>query len=234
MTAKRRAVALLLGAAVTMAGGCNILEQQEAWTPQEADAISIASDGSVTEIVQETLDESYYDVAELESMINAEVSEYNSENGEDSVRIESFSSEGTAVTLELRYASPEDYAEFNNTEFYCGTIINAQLEGYLFDADFYRIKDGAISGGTVDTGTVFEDMSAQAVIVQASLEVHLEEGEVTFISSNAEMISSDTVNANGEQEEEEVLVLPSSAVYGEKETTYEEQKAANRVYILYE
>ncbi|MCD7744843.1 MAG: hypothetical protein LUI13_06150 [Lachnospiraceae bacterium] len=253
MTAKRKAVAAALLAAVTLLGGCGMpddlndlsgqlndlsgqlndwLGGQEAWTPQESDAVSIASDGSVTEMMEDTLDQSYYDVTELESMITSEVAAYNAENGADSIKIESFEHDGTNVSITLWYASCEDYASFNNTEFYCGTMIGAQIEGYLFEADFSRVSEGELTGGTVDYTSVFEDMSAGVVIVQAPMEVHVEEGAVTFISTNAEMISADTVNANGEQEEEEALVLPSSKIY-EEETTYEEEKLANRVYIIY-
>ncbi|MCD7716267.1 MAG: hypothetical protein LUI39_07430 [Lachnospiraceae bacterium] len=239
MTAKKRAAAAGLLAAVTMLGGCSEMEQliggQTAWTPQESDAISIAADGSVTEIVQDTLDESYYDVSELESMINSEITEYNSEHGEDTIRIDSFENEGTAVTLKLWYSSAEDYAEFNNAEFFSGSIIGAQIEGYLFDTSFYQVEDGVADDTALGSSRVFQDMSLQVVIVQAPMEVHVEEGTVIYISTNAEMISSDTVNANGEQEDEgEVLVLPSSKVYEGEEVSYEEEKLANRVYILYD
>lgn len=234
MTAKRRAVAAALLAAVLMLNGCEILEQQMAWTPQESDAISIAADGSVTEIVQETLDQSYYDLTELKTMIDSEVEAYNAENGEDSIKVETFTNDGNVVTLHIWFASADDYAAFNNVEFFCGSIISAQLDGYLFDTSFYRVEDGAVSGNTVSYSTVFEDMSANVLVVQAPMEVHIEDGNVIFISTNAEMISSDTVNANGEQEESEALVLPSSKIYEGEETTWAEQKEANRVYIIYE
>ncbi|MCC8138310.1 MAG: hypothetical protein LIO76_09695 [Clostridiales bacterium] len=239
MTAKRRAAAAALLAAVTLLGGCSeveqLLEGGTAWTPQEADAISIAADGSVTEIVQDTLEESYYDVSELEDMIRSEITAYNAEHGEDSIKEESFTTEGQSVTLKLWYSSAEDYAEFNNVEFYSGSTIGAQVEGYLFDASFYQVEDGAAGGSAVSSSQVFKDMSLQVVIVQAPMEVHVEDGAVAFISTNAEMISADTVNATGEQEEEEdALILPSSKVYEGEETTYEEEKIANRVYILYD
>ncbi len=239
MTAKRKAAAAALLAAVTLLGGCSeveqLLEGETAWTPQEADAISIAADGSVTEIVQDTLEESYYDVDELESMITSEIAEYNSEHGEDTIRTERFENEGTSVTLELWYSSAEDYAEFNNVEFFSGSIIGAQIEGYLFDTTFYQVQDGTASDSAVSSSKVFQDMSVQVVIVQAPMEVHVEDGSVLYISTNAEMISADTVNATGEQDdEEEALVLPSSKVYEGEEATYEEQKLANRVYILYD
>ncbi|MCD7762954.1 MAG: hypothetical protein LUI14_07105 [Lachnospiraceae bacterium] len=239
MTAKRRAAAAGLLAAVTLLGGCSEVEQllggQTAWTPQESDAISIAADGSVTEIIRDTLDESYYDVSELESMINSEITEYNSEHGEDTILIETFENEGTDVTLKLWYSSAEDYAEFNNVEFFSGSIIGAQMAGYLFDTSFYQVENGVADETAVSSSRVFQNMSAQVVIVQAPMEVHVEEGTVIYISTNAEMLSSDTVDANGEQENEgEVLVLPSSKLYEGEEVSYEEEKLANRVYILYD
>lgn len=233
MRAKKKAVAAMFAAAVMLLGGCDIVNQTE-WTPESSDAISIAADGSITEIVQETLDQSYYDVTELESMINTEVAEYNSEHGADSIKVEDFGNEGSTVTLKLWFSSAEDYAEFNNVEFYCGSIINAQLEGYLFDVSFYRVTEGEASGSAVSYTKVFEDMSATVVIVQAPMEVHFEDSDVTFISTNAGMLSADTVDASGEQEETEALVLPSSKVYEGEETTYAEQKEANRVYIICE
>ncbi|MCD7813301.1 MAG: hypothetical protein LUH20_04490 [Lachnospiraceae bacterium] len=233
MRAKKRAAVAVLMAVVMLLGGCDVVDQTE-WTSESSDAISIAEDGSITEIVQETLDQSYYDVTELESMISSEVAEYNSEHGADSIKVEKFDNDGSAVTLKLWFSSAEDYAEFNNVEFYCGSIINAQLEGYLFDGSFYRVTEGEVSGSAVSYTKVFEDMSATVVIVQAPMEVHFEENEVTFISTNAEMLSADTVNASGEQEGTEALVLPSSKVYEGEEATYAEQKEANRVYIICE
>ncbi|MCD7819989.1 MAG: hypothetical protein LUH07_13235, partial [Lachnospiraceae bacterium] len=62
MTAERKTAAAVLCACAVLCGGCGMINKEQAeWTPQESDAISIASDGSVTEIVQETLDQSYYD-----------------------------------------------------------------------------------------------------------------------------------------------------------------------------
>jgi len=234
VTAKKRAALAVICAGAMLSGGCSTLNLGgTAWTPQESEAISVASDGSVTEIVQETLDQSYYDLTELEEMINSEVDEYNAENGEDSVEVRSFSNDGSTVTLKLWYSSTEDYAAFNNIEFFSGSIISAQLEGYLFDVSFYRVTDGEISGSEVSYSTVFEDMSAEVVIVQAPMEVHVEGQDVTFISTNAEMISADTVYASGETDEQEALVLPSSKVYEGEEESYAEQKIANRVYIIY-
>ena len=219
-------------AGVLLLGGCG--RGRGGWTPGEPTAISIAEDGTVTEIVQETFDASYYNADELQSMITSEVSQYNTENGEGSVEMEEFSAEDGTVSLQMKYASASDYAEFNNTEFYYGSMIDAQLEGYLFDVGFKQVRNGTVHGSEVTGSEVIKNMADQVLVVRAPLEIKVP-GNVTFTSSNAEVLSADVVNATGEQEEEEDagLVLPSSAVYRE-ESTYTEKTEANRVYIIFE
>ena len=135
----------------------------------------------------------------------------------------------------MKYASAEDYEEFNNTEFYYGSMINAQLEGYLFDVNYKRVKDGVVEGSSVSGSEVIKEMAQQVLIVRAPLEVHVP-GNVLYTSTNAEVLSSDVVNATGEQDEDEgaTIVLPSSAVYKTEESSFAEQTAANRVYIIFE
>ncbi len=216
MTTRGKWAIALLCTAVVLLGGCS-QEDQSAWSPQEPDAISVSSDGSVKEIVQESLEEAYYDADELNDMIISSVEAYNQEHGEDAVVVERYEAEDREVTLELLYASGADFAAFNNVEYFQGSIISAQLEGYLFDVSFYRVKDGEPGETAVDSSTVFQDMSAEVLIVQAPLEVHID-GKVKFISTNAGMISESTVRADGQT----------------GELSYEEQKAANRVYIIYQ
>ncbi|MFR8547634.1 MAG: hypothetical protein ACLVEV_03265 [Lachnospiraceae bacterium] len=234
MIAKKILTIAALAAGMALLGGCGMLEQKK-WTPQEPAAISIAKDGSITEIVQESLDESYYDAAELEKMITDEVSKYNAQNGEDSVTVKKLEHTDGVFRLQMEYASADDYAAFNHTEFYYGSMINAQLEGYLFDVPFKKVKDGVVQGSPVTGSEVIKQMGDQVLILRAPLEVQVP-GNVLFTSTNTEVLSSDVVNATGESEEDEKegLVLPSSAVYHGEEASYEEQEAAKRAYIIFE
>lgn len=230
---RKSGITALLAAGVLLLGGCEMLEQ-ETWTPEEADAIELHKDGSITESIQETLDAAYYDSSELQAMVNAEVQEYNGKNGEDSVKVKSYRAEGDTVKLVLTYASAEDYAQFNNVEFSYGSLIHAQLEGYLFDVPYQRISGGS-AVQTVSGSEVIKHMDADVLVVRAPLEIKVP-GSVLFTSTNAEMISDNIVHATGEsaQEEEPELVLPSNTVYHGEEETFEETQAANRVYIIFE
>lgn len=235
MIAKKLPTAAALAAGAMLLGGCSLLEQNR-WTPQETAAVSIDKDGTITEIVQETLDAAYYSAEELQNMITSEVADYNAAHGEDTVTVKEFEAEEGKVSLKMEYASAGDYAEFNNTEFYYGSMINAQLSGYLFDAAYKRVEDGVVQGQTVSGTEVIKEMDKEVLILRAPIEVRVP-GDVLFTSANAEVLSANVVNATGEQEkeEDEGLLLPSNAVYrAEDDVTFEETMAANRVYIVFE
>ncbi len=246
MVSRKIVTAAVLFSGVMLLGGCDMLEQfeQDKWMPQESNAISINEDGTITEIVQEELDASYYDAAELQNMITAEVQNYNKENrgseedAADPVTVKSYEVDDRKVTLKMEYASAQDYAQFNNVEFYYGSLINAQLEGYLFDVTYKKVQDGVVKNSSVSGTEVIKEMDEQVLIARAPLEIQVP-GNVLYTSTNAEILAADVVNATGEQEkeeEEEGLVLPSNAVYraAEEETTFAEAAAANRVYIIFE
>lgn len=231
---RKALAAAALFAGVSLLGGCDML-QQETWEPQESAAISIDEAGSITEIIQEKLDAAYYDAAELQTMIEKEVADYNSQHGENSITVKTYEAAEGSVKLIMEYATAEDYAAFNNVEFYYGSMINAQLEGYLFDVSYKKVRDGVVQGSEVSGSEVIRNMADTVLVVRAPLEVKVP-GEVIYTSTNAEVLETSVVNATGEQEDEadEGLVLPSNAVYRGQEATFEEQAAANRVYIVFE
>ncbi len=224
-------LALLLFGALTLTG-CGLLG--DSWQPQEPDAVSIAEDGSVTETVKDTLDADYYNVTELETMIQSEVAKYNESHGEDTIQVDKLETEEGNVRLVLKYASAKDYAEFNNTEFFYGTVISAQLEGYLFDVPYKKVENGTVQGNAVEGSEVIRGMDKQVLILKAPMEVHVP-GDVLYTSANAEVLASDVVNATGEQAEEDAgLVLPSNAVYKGEEASFTERSDASRVYIIFD
>lgn len=211
----------MLASAAALLAGCR-MTGEEAWTPGENAAISIDRKGRVTEYLSEKLDQPYYSFDELKSMLDGEAAEYNAAHGAECVTVTLAEQEGSQVKLVITYASGEDYALFNNVEFYHGSIINAQLEGYLFGGAFKEIKDGVVVGEKVDGSEVFHDMADTVVIVQAPLEVQVP-GDVCFTSSNADVIRSDVVAASGADEDETVSVVSG-----------EDQEDPDRVYIIFE
>lgn len=237
MRAGKIAAVAALGLGVMLLGGCEMLDRQQKWEPQEDAAISISEDGVITEYVQDTLDESYYSASELEKMITSDVADYNSKHGENTIQVKSYeASDDGKVHLVMEYATANDYAVFNNVEFYSGSMINAQLEGYLFDGSFKKIKNGVVQGSAVSGSEVVKKMAAEVLVVTAPLEVHVP-GNVLYTTSNAEVLAPDDVNATGKTAEEATdkgLELPSKQVYIGEEKSFDEKAAASRVYIIYQ
>ena len=91
--------ALALG--MVMLTGCEALGINS-WNPEEPAAVSIASDGSVTEIISDTLDAAYYSATELESMVQSEVADYNKSHGEDTIQVSKLETEDKNVSLVLK------------------------------------------------------------------------------------------------------------------------------------
>ena len=186
MTGRKIAVTAVLCAGVIMMGGCSMLDQEKEWKPQKSSAISVGKDGTITEYVSDTLDESYYSDTELQSMIESEISDYNSKNGENSVSMKDFQVNGKDVQLTMEYKKAEDYAQFNHTEFYYGSMINAQLAGYLFDVSYKEVKNGAAGSAEISGTDVLKNMASEVMIVTAPLEVHVP-GNVLYTSDNAQV-----------------------------------------------
>lgn len=222
-----RAAVLLSG--IVLLSGCEKTSEEE-WVPRKPAAIAIDLDGKVTEYLSEELDQSYYSFDELSSMLTSEAASYNSEHGGSCVEVTKAEQNGKKAELVITYASGEDYARFNNVEFYYGSMIHAQMAGYLFDGSFQKVRDGVVQGSEVSGSEVLKNMADMVVVVQAPLEVHVP-GEVSFTSTNGTVFSGDTVYAE-ESSEEEGLVLPSDQVYyasGDPDA-----EAADRVYIIFD
>ena len=131
-----------------------------------------------------------------------------------------FRSNGKDVQLTMEYEKAEDYAQFNHTEFYYGSMINAQLAGYLFDVSYQEVKNGAAGSAEVSGTDVLKNMASEVMVVTAPLEVHVP-GNVLYTSDNAQILSADDVYASGKSGD------------GSEEKSFEEKAADKRVYIIF-
>ena len=200
MTGRKIAALAALCTGVMLVNGCSMLDQEKEWKPQKSSAISVGKDGTITEYVNDTLDESYYSTSELQSMIESQISDYNSKNGENSVSMKDFQINGKTVQLTMEYGKAEDYAQFNHVEFYYGSMINAQLAGYLFDVSYKEVKHGIAGSASVSGTEVLKNMASEVMVVTAPLEVHIP-GNVLYTSENAQILSADDVYASGKADD---------------------------------
>lgn len=209
-----------------------------AWEPGETNLV-VQEDGTLTETVIDKLDQSYYNASELEQMINETVSEYNQDHGADAVKVDSLSLENNQVVLTMTYKSASDYADYNNVRFYNGSMLGAEMEGYLFYNQFRKISDGVAEGDAISNEEPLKHKEYQVLVTDDSHLVQVP-GDVVYVSVNASPMGKREVQPAAEEVVEtqpEGLVLPSSAVYVEEkadEPVTAKDLEKNYLYIIYE
>ena len=176
------------GLALCLMTGCEKKARQD-WTPDRT-AVQISQDGTLTETIIDTLNQSYYSPDELSSMIKSSISDYTAEHGAGTVREGSWQTEHGQVMLVLTYASAKDYRDFNHIPFFNGSMLNAEMAGYEFNQSFLRVEDGK-TGDTMDNKEPLSHKEYQVLVTDFSHAVQVP-GKITYISSNAQLLDAYT------------------------------------------
>ena len=123
-----RRAAGILGLTILLLGlaGCG-----EGQAP-EINTLSFGKDGEVIHRIVGKTDQNYYQIepAALEEFAVSRVEEYCAENGEKKVALEAVEEKSGSIVMDFKYASPEDYSNFNHRVLYAGTIESAADEGW--------------------------------------------------------------------------------------------------------
>lgn len=120
----------------------------------ETSAIYLTKDGTVTEYLVEEFEKDYYDVAELQQMIQSEIEDYVSQahagrEMEPDVQlidicsptekngVLNVSESKPTITVCMEYADAKTYGAYNNCTLYFGKVKEAKLAGYPILTDLY-------------------------------------------------------------------------------------------------
>ncbi len=175
------------------------------FSPDE-NALYVKKDGKVIQVAIESLDQSYYDEAELEQFINDEIDAY--DGGEDaSVKLQNFKVNDGVANMQLEFDSFETYADFNGRVLFVGTVAQAIAAGYDFNQQFTSITDGEsgdASWSRDESGNAVGDASkdditslleSNCVITGETIQVKVA-GTISYVSSEGtRMISKDMAKA---------------------------------------
>lgn len=155
--------------------------------------VHVDKKGAVTSVDVESLDENSYDATELQEFVDTAVEEYNAEHGRNSVKVKELAVEEGAAKLQISYKTAEDYAAFNEIEFYQGTVVNSLAAGYTYDVDFVKVEDGQAAGAATKQEIYAED-GLKVVIIRANTDVRVE-GQICYVSTeNVRLNGSDSVS----------------------------------------
>ena len=242
---KRRLInAFIICALSAGLGGCAIVEEAQKLVPEtepvfEETTLLVKPDGTWTEMLMEKLDQPYYDTNELKALVDETVSAFNASDSSGNVAVDSFEVGENGISLQMTYSDAHTYAEYNQVPAFDGSMLEAQMEGFLFLNDFRKVTDGATGSEVISNEEPLSHKEYRVLVTDPSHVVAMPE-KVLYVSANAAVTDWKTVRPAEESEEEpeqDGLVLPSSAVYvdpallnkageAELEKTY--------LYIIYE
>lgn len=163
--------------------GCSMLE---GFSP-EVTGVSVSRNGTVTEVVMESFDASYYSEEELKSAVENEITDYNSSHGDKAVKKKSLEVKDGEAQMRLVYDSYQDYAGFNHVDFYVGDINGAIQAGYAFEGSFLPVSDGkAAEGSNVWGSSLMSGTNYKTVVVSEALLVDVP-GKICYVSDGVKV-----------------------------------------------
>lgn len=124
--------------------------------------VTLKKSGEIDCDFVEDFDKDYYSVDDLESTVKEQASEYNTANGTDSVKAGKPSKKGSRVSEKITFASYRDYAGFNNSQFFCGTVSDAAAAGYNLGTSLNDVTD---SSKTVTGADVVSQMQDKHILI---------------------------------------------------------------------
>lgn len=197
----------------------------------EESTVFILKNGRIVSTDVEAFDSSVYDEAGLESYISDAISAYEQEYGSKKVTMNSLTFEDGKATLIIEYASAEDYARFNKTDLFTGSVAEGLAAGYSYNMDF-----ADVSGETVtacDSSAFLGAEGYKVVIIKANTNVTVH-GNVCYLSTeNVSLRSKDTVSIRegnspfGMVLEEEDTQIDTEAVEGVQEEDTQMESASD-------
>lgn len=201
---QNRKFLILCTAAAVMLGGCGKLDDVDRTT------VYVDPDNGVVQeaIVEEYTDEDTYSENELETFVEEDAAAYNEKAGEDSVTVSGVKVSGDEVRILLRYTDSGAYAGYHLTDFFAGTLAEAQEEGYDFSGTFLDTEGTEISAADVLAG----HPEYHVVIFEEPIQI-LTDSEVLYVSANAEITSETTAEVTEENVNQGVDVVTSEKAY---------------------
>lgn len=187
-------------------------------------AVEVKNDGSIKSTIMDTLDKDYYDVAELEAEIDSAITTYNSTAGGEGVQKDSLENEDGNLTVKLTFNSGNDYAAFNELDFYVGDIEGAYNGGYRFEAVFDIIEEGLNTGTSLTSDQLLQGLNYEVVVLSEEMEVKVP-GEILYVSDNVEVTGKTTAKVSFGAAETEAQTEVQTEAETETETDTETQTA---------
>lgn len=145
----------------------------------------VQKNGQVTDAIVESFEQGYYSAMELQSMLNEEVAAYNQKVGkEDAATVSRFDVNSGVARVFVDFKEGKDYADFNQREFFLGSINEAYETGVNLDVALKSTEGEE----TLSKEDLLEMGKYKILILDEHVNVVLYK-KILYTSANVEIIS---------------------------------------------
>lgn len=160
----------------------------------EETSLKFEKDGTVVNTIVEDFDETLYNADDLKGMVLSEVAAFNTSAGADSISVDKIATDDGKVTLSMTYAGAGEYAEFNNTILFSGTVSEAYEAGLNFDISLTSTQK---DGGKIGKEDILQMGDSRMIILEEPVIV-ITSSPILYTSDNVEVLSGKRVKVTGE------------------------------------
>ncbi len=195
---KRICVMILACATFLCACGSKVTEDTDG---NFATAISIKKDGSIEDRITEEFSEEYYDVTELESMINESISEYLKDEPQSQITLKKCRQEDNNAVVEMKYNDYNAYARFNGEKFFAGTIKEAYEAGYDLNITLNSVNSDSETASAISKQELL-NMGDNHIVILERIKINeeIQEQEPLHINCFGEILyASEGISASNKK-----------------------------------
>ena len=177
---------ILIAVCAFSISACGVGKKEEDYIGMtKTNTITLNEDGSIREIAREDFSGVNFDTSNLKNDIKAEVEEYCTNHGENTVKFLQYKNTADIVRVALDYKSLEDYNRFNQTEYVNDLAANISQDEIVSDLNGNELDISSMDGSK---GTLY------AFICDGELNLTVN-GEILYINSHA-TVGTDTTSAS--------------------------------------
>ena len=150
----------------------------------EVTSVSIGEDGTIVHQIVGGFEQNYYEMDGLTALAEERVAEYCTDNGADSVKLESIEEKDGNILIRFQYATDQDYSDFNQRELFVGALTEAEEQGYPLESVAFISADGK----PMEIGYIEEQDDKQIAIIATKPSEELvvnTYGKVLYINQSA-------------------------------------------------
>ena len=149
--------------------------------------VSIDKKGKITHEIIESFDKDYYNEDELRSLIDDELSEYcRSKSNDKAAKLASLEIKEGMAEAEIDFESFEDYASFNEVDFFYGTVKEAMAKEYPTDVTLKSADDDSTIGKYE-----FESLGDNMIVVVSEPVTVRLPGKIAYSTANIDVVDKD-------------------------------------------